>query len=156
MSRVSFWSTRRFISGAGSGTGSFQSHTKIPRPSVDPYEINVESQATYQVLADGTQARLIPDVKHNILQPIEFRWSYPKSFATVVDNLFQQLKEYERMDQGVELTLHTDDKIKGFFRNVRAQWLLQGAVQTRSVFAAFQPMTVDDTNYVMTGAKLFI
>ena len=150
------WEIERFATGAGQGTGTFSVHTAIPRPGVDPFNLEYQSQAIYQVLADGTVARIVQDRKAN-LQSLEWRWSYPRTIPTsVLDNLYNQLKEYERLDQGVRITMHTGDTLKGYFVNVRKVWKLQGATQTYEILSTFQSFDVNAAGFIMTGSAIYI
>lgn len=153
---IARWDIERFESGANALVGQFFADPAIPRPGTDPFSLEYQSEASYQTLADGSLARFSQEHKAN-LRNIEWRFSYPRTIpVTVIDKLFNQLKEYERLDKGVRITLHTGDKIKGHFLNVRKVWRLQGSTQTYDVFATFQAFDLDNQGFIITGSSLYV
>jgi len=113
------------------------SKVRFPR-STSEISDDMQSNAYYVKLYDGSEARVSPETKF-LKGDIKFSFS-PFS---VTDELYNKLIGYIENETGIEITTHTGQVFEGYIEDIRKIYIQTGSVQLFNYELTFKQFDVD-------------
>ena len=129
---------------------SWSAATSIPAIGINEIDEEVASTASFEILADGSEARLIPETKYRLS---ELKLTIPRSKAT--NTVIQQLLGYIKNDTGIKLTAPNGYTYEGYLTTANKHWLLENK-ETQRYMPSFTVKLYDvDSNGVIISGTGF-
>jgi hypothetical protein len=126
---------------------SWASDGTIPAVGINEITDTVESTVSLIDLADGSQARLIPERKY---KTGAITLTIPRSLAT--DAVINKFRVYAVNNTGLKLTTHSGFTYKGYIESFDNRWLLENKETQRYIPSInFRLFDIDGTGVIISG-----
>ena len=126
---------------------SWATETSIPCVGINEITEDVTCTATYEVLADGSEARLAPETRYRLG---ELQLTIPRSKAT--NAVIQQLLVYIKNNDGIKMTAPNGYTYEGYLSAGAKRWLLKQS-ETQKYIPTFtlKLFDVDSNGVIVSG-----
>jgi len=126
---------------------SWTAETSIPAVGINEIAEDVTSTATYEVLADGSEARLAPETRYRL---DEIQLTIPRSKATIT--VIQQLLGYIKNNDGIKMTAPNGYTYEGYLSSAVKRWMLKQS-ETQKYIPTFtlKLFDVDSNGVIISG-----
>ena len=115
----------------------------LPDPGINPIADESVSQIDERVLYDGSQGRVVPPVN---AVPMITNITYLREDSTIA--LKYRLKAYERNQTGLMITLPNGERIEGFVKNVKMDYILGTENHKYHITHNLKLFDVDGNGYI--------
>lgn len=121
--------------------------TSIPAVGINEIDEEVNSNMSFETLADGSEARFIPETKYKLS---ELKLTIPRSKAT--NEVIQQLLGYIKNDTGLKITAPNGYTYEGYLTMANKHWLLENK-ETQRYMPSFtlKLYDVDSNGVIISG-----
>jgi len=126
---------------------SWTLETSIPAVGINEIDEEVNSTATFETLADGSEVRLAPETRYRLS---ELKLTIPRSKAT--NAVIQQLLGYIKNNTGVKFTAPNGYTYEGYLTTANKHWLLENK-ETQRYMPTFtvKLFDVDSNGVIISG-----
>ena len=126
---------------------SWTQETSIPAVGINEVVEEVSSTSTFEILADGSEARMTPEVKYRVT---DLKLTIPRSKPT--NTVIQQMLGYIKNSTGLKMTAPNGYTYEGYLTTSAKRWVLENRSTQRYIpDFSLKLFDVDSNGVIVSG-----